>query len=554
MAHRLSAEGLRRACLHIRLATERAQRERQSYGAVLAARQSWDSWPDVCTPERAEQASLLLQSEDHEHKVEALSQTPQQALLQLLVLTQEQERRQLMALLHTLRQEEIQGPSCTQQGPKEGTSTAEEGVITKVQPFIWVGGGRDLRADCVRKLQLIHSHLKSQGQSQPRTQDCGQVLLMDLLRLQDVQASVLLSVLLDMSPDALPSLLEDWRCSLQAQCESNLHQLLSSAQPETAAEQSSSVTSAGQWCSSVTSEEEQRSSVGAPAAEASAQHDLCADCGATIVALPYLEVLGASDISVDPNTAEEEPEEPQASLITMAWSKPYGLDYPDQGEEGQKESNESEQQQTQCGTDTGDELQDHHTQLKVTKCEENTVQVLVPDDLLTSSPNSSCSDDVAVRVEDEEAEGKDPLTTAAPLLQETRPEMVCFGDREQAMSVADREQAVRSLVDLQRRVEQRQQRDRQRQLLKVQERLSIIQSRKAEEEQLGLKDRLKLLTHDLAQEDLQQQKALVKERLDQLRRERSCILMSKRDKNTAGFKELLGPAGLHHIKIKEDAD
>ncbi|KAK2842202.1 hypothetical protein Q5P01_012402 [Channa striata] len=116
------------------------------------------------------------------------------------------------------------------------------------------------------------------------------------------------------------------------------------------------------------------------------------------------------------------------------------------------------------------------------------------------------------------------------------------------VSAMERERTMRNLVDMQRKVEQRQQRDRDRQLLRVQERLSIIQNRKAEEDLLGLKhtDRLKHLTQDLPQDDKNQQKTVVRERLEQLRRERSYIMQSKRDRNTAGFKELLGPVALHN--------
>ncbi|CAK6951145.1 uncharacterized protein LOC121897345 [Scomber scombrus] len=108
-------------------------------------------------------------------------------------------------------------------------------------------------------------------------------------------------------------------------------------------------------------------------------------------------------------------------------------------------------------------------------------------------------------------------------------------ERERArepVSAMERERTMRNLVDMQRKVEQRQQRDRERQLLRVQERLSIIQNKKAEEDLLGLKhgDRLRHLTHDLPQDDKKQQKTVVRERLEQLRRERSYVMQSKRDR------------------------
>ncbi|MCI4379563.1 hypothetical protein PGIGA_G00229600 [Pangasianodon gigas] len=102
---------------------------------------------------------------------------------------------------------------------------------------------------------------------------------------------------------------------------------------------------------------------------------------------------------------------------------------------------------------------------------------------------------------------------------------------------------MRSLVDIQRRAEQRWQRDRDRQILRVQERLSIIQNRKSDEDLLGLRreETFRHLTNTLQQEDEQQQKMLVREKLQQLWRERSYILQSRRERNTTEFKELLTP-------------
>ncbi|XP_062316789.1 uncharacterized protein LOC134020644 [Osmerus eperlanus] len=124
------------------------------------------------------------------------------------------------------------------------------------------------------------------------------------------------------------------------------------------------------------------------------------------------------------------------------------------------------------------------------------------------------------------------------------------------VSVMERERTMRSLVDMQKKVEHKQQRDRERQLLRVQERLSIIHNRKSEEDLLGLKqkDRLRHLTHNLPQEDKSQQKTVVRERLEQVRRERSYVMQSKRDRNTAGFKELLAPVVLQGAETEEGAD
>ncbi|XP_061577933.1 uncharacterized protein LOC133444291 [Cololabis saira] len=123
----------------------------------------------------------------------------------------------------------------------------------------------------------------------------------------------------------------------------------------------------------------------------------------------------------------------------------------------------------------------------------------------------------------------------------------------EGVSALERERTMRNLVDMQRKVEKKQQRDRERQLLRVQERLAIVQNRKTEEDLLGLKHigRLKHLTQDLPLENKSQQKTAVRERLEQIRRERSYVMQSKRDRNTAGFKELLAPVALHSNDTEE---
>lgn len=41
---RLDRENLRLLCLYIKLAMARVRKEETSYGALLAARQSWETW------------------------------------------------------------------------------------------------------------------------------------------------------------------------------------------------------------------------------------------------------------------------------------------------------------------------------------------------------------------------------------------------------------------------------------------------------------------------------------------------------------------------------
>ncbi|KAK3548925.1 hypothetical protein QTP70_021690 [Hemibagrus guttatus] len=95
-----------------------------------------------------------------------------------------------------------------------------------------------------------------------------------------------------------------------------------------------------------------------------------------------------------------------------------------------------------------------------------------------------------------------------------------------------REATMRSLVHIQRRAEQRWQQDRDRQILRVQERLSIIQNRKSDEDLLGLRreETFRHLTNTLQKEDEQQQKMMVREKLQQMWRERSYVLQSRRER------------------------
>ncbi|XP_076848967.1 uncharacterized protein LOC143496701 [Brachyhypopomus gauderio] len=143
-------------------------------------------------------------------------------------------------------------------------------------------------------------------------------------------------------------------------------------------------------------------------------------------------------------------------------------------------------------------------------------------------------------------EQKSELVCGSEVGEGQKSELVCgseVGEEQQLQ----REATMRSLVHIQRRAELRWQQDRDRQLYRVQQRLSIIQNKKSDEDLLGLtqEDTFKQLAGSLQQQDEQQQKTLVKEKLLQLRRERSYVLQSRRERNTAGFKELLAPTAQH---------
>ncbi|XP_029951724.1 uncharacterized protein LOC115391592 [Salarias fasciatus] len=664
LSERLNGEGFRLVCLHIRLATLRAQREKTSYGALLAARQSWETWPRVYSPCRAERVTLwLFGDKEEEEEVKEDTKTVQQALLQLLVVTQEQERKHLVRLVHEVSPEDLQDPGCT--------------VPSQVESHMHAA----LRFGCIKRLRQVYAWLQSetlseqtnlQPVSQIQLENCGLLLLSQLLELQEVQASAFLQVLVNNQAQQIQALHEEYKREIQAKCFSNLLHLLTSDDPLTPGsvrhpywiENSGGEKTNAQPCYTRLADEAQdasgaftdtqmdvlsRGASGAvnevQSTDEADKHDLCSGCGAVMEDLPYLEILCVPDARSD---AQETPPaeggaqtedrdaaaktqqsfEKQGSLITLAWSQ-----LPEDGTDSEMEA---------AAGDTGQNLHIENTQVQPPQSEEKNEECSLLQRTLAGQQDAqpekvqySTVEQVilnAAPIDDQPMEGQSvskcnlqtetesPQAIQPPLLtdpseadphaddpcsetsntisnagregtegemspiadesevwdlpeaepcqhegQECHPgaavdrslsEMKTEREPREPVSAMERERTMRNLVDMQRKVEQKQQRDRERQLLRVQERLSIIQNRKAEEDLLGLKhtDRLKHLTHDLLLEDRNQQKTIVKERLEQLRRERSYIMQSKRDRNTAGFKELLGPVVLHGRETEDGAD
>ncbi|KAG7216099.1 hypothetical protein INR49_007851 [Caranx melampygus] len=673
--YRLDWESLRLLCLYIRIATLRAQREKLSYSALLAARQSWDTWPHVSCPNRAEQAALWLHNdEEGQQNEDLISLSPQQAVLQLLVLTQEQERKYLVKLVHGVSVEDLQGTRC--KVPQKEESDKET----------------LLRNGCIKRLKQIHASLQTQNEtetpleginSQPQShtcsnlavwsqnqlEECAMLLLNHFMELQELQASKVPLLLMNKSAQHLQALRDEFESELQAQRYTSLLQLLTTDIPLTSSstENRSKEQTEAQSCStgaveaqnicsgvcgdvSVREETKDKGHVEQVAGVTDKQ-DVCAGCGIVMEEVPYLEILCVYDTASKTNqglTAEggplEEEEgsvtksqqsyEKQGSLITLAWSKPPEDDYDTEtarGGTGQSQDSDdslstqvqpsdisSTVEYTQCEKTSGESHDEelkptliqsrytghHDAQAAEKQC--STGEQLTLEERTAIDPperdkaESGCglgtqsllmqtlphlfthpaetgphADDICSGLTDEMAQaGRDgveveicPSATESELWDRRRPEPTHaagqkyslqsdFQKSERArepVSAMERERTMRNLVDMQRKGEQRQQRDRERQLLRVQERLSIVQNRKAEEDLLGLKhtDRLKHVTQDLPQEDKNQQKTVVRERLEQLRRERSYVMQSKRDRNTAVFKELLGPVAVHRGETEE---
>ncbi|XP_036963433.1 uncharacterized protein LOC119024600 isoform X3 [Acanthopagrus latus] len=636
LGERLDRESLTLLCLYIRLATLRAQRQKMSYGALLAARQSWETWPNVKSPCGADQAALWLCGEEGEQKTDSISVSPQQAVLQLLVLTQEQERKHLIKLVHGVSLEDVQKPGCGVP-PKEDSHKQAA-----------------LKNGCVKRLRQIHADLRTHNEtetplkltnpqpqhqanmwSQQQLEDCSLLLLTHLMEFQEVQASAVLPALMDKSAQRVQALREEFESQLQAQRYTNSLQLLisdacpspnftensSNEQIATQSSVSGAVDAPGSsdrpaealTVDSVSGDSQELDGVQAD------RQDVCTGCGATIEDLPYLEIVCVSDATSHSHQSpaaageaqvEEEgsaakiPQsfEKQDSLITLAWSKPPEDDADSeeqsQGGEGCMQTEVQPTEDTfgdredlrptlmwsdstghsdpqaadqQCSTLT---LEGRAVDEETEKGEATHALVVETEQLHLSADRPEINWHDGDLCDETEGEGDEveaemcsssieSLTQAedqkyAADCSPAEREAILM-ERERArepVSAMERERTMRNLVDMQRKVEQRQQRDRKRQLLRVQERLSIIQNKKAEEDLLGLKhtDRLRHLTQDLPQEDKNQQKTVVKERLEQLRRERSYVMQSKRDRNTAGFKELLGPVALNSRETDEGAD
>ncbi|KAK5902344.1 hypothetical protein CesoFtcFv8_007605 [Champsocephalus esox] len=667
LGQRLDRESLRLLCLFISLATLRAQRERMSYSALLAARQSWETWPHVESPCRAEQATLWLHGEEEEQKKDFISVSPQQqAVLQLLVLIQDQEREHLVQLANRVSMEDLQDPVPSKEESNPEAALRNACIQRLRQIYTGLQTSNDTQTPLKQTDHQPQPHISSQTAVRYKHQleQCSLLLLTHLMELQEVQATTLLPALKDESAESVQALRDEYKSELQAPRYTNLLQLISDA-PLTSGSilttDPNSKESSSNAQNSIKGPDE-TSSVDSisdlqvvQATACTDQQDVCTGCGAVMEDLPYLEILCVSDATSNTHNtdggaqgeegaaATKGPQsfEKQGSLIAFAWSQPAEdeTDYEEegaagaaqrqevqssdtsstaehtQGEETSAESDRDEKKPTQLQSESTDhphaqsadqqgstveqltfeerattyrpEKGDFECDLQTKALGAETLQALnifeppeveryardycselgnkeTPDVDREMLEVEVCANELwdlrgpePAHVDDHEYNSQVTVDCSPAGREATRESTLMERERaREPVSAMERERTMRNLVDMQRKVEQRQQRDKARQLLRVQEHLSIIQNRKAEEDLLGLKhtDRLRHLTQDLPQEDKNQQKTVVKERLEQLRRERSYVMQSKRARNTAGFKELLGPVALHSRQPNDGAD
>ncbi|XP_048876198.1 uncharacterized protein LOC125746336 [Brienomyrus brachyistius] len=134
----LDVTGLRLLSLCVRLATMRAEREKHSHTAALAASLSWDKWPEVGLSHCEDLARYWLAEESpwaicgESEKASPCMQ--QQAVLQHVLSCHEKERWFLVELLHAVTLEELAGEeephSSDAENVPEGLAMLRLAVIT----------------------------------------------------------------------------------------------------------------------------------------------------------------------------------------------------------------------------------------------------------------------------------------------------------------------------------------------------------------------------------------------------------------------------------------
>ncbi|XP_053091055.1 myb-like protein X [Pangasianodon hypophthalmus] len=668
--------------LSVCVSVRRAERETHSHTALLTSRQHWDNWPYLRRLGVEELVKFWLQEKQDPatplRNECRTSRCVRQAVLQCVVLCQEQERRTLMEILHSVSQEELQEQRHTLTLDYKAAGTT----------------GSALRRGCVSVLRQIKSSLHcSSTHSSVSWADCAVHLLAQLTHTHDEEVQTVIHTLPVMDAAALMVLLHKYELELRSPKLHNLHNLLQTSGIENT-----------QINVSVTDSERTEQRQNTPSVSDAQQ--ICTGCGVVLVPedAPYLEILGVGEKRDDErkerregeeeerregreeekerrerregeekewregsegeeeerregregeekwregreveeeerrkgregeqekrregNNEEEEARregregeekrregreeeeeerregeeeerrhgrerekeerrerregeqerrerregeqerrerregeekrnvdavEKQGSLITLAWSKPASNNTQEVTSalpEAQTTEASSADSHTPHHTHSASSEHEHtpsaHRHTLVEPLQEQSTSSMDAQNESSSDEHGTTSAALELDLENAPATGETHTQDG-----------VCDGVCEEQQ--LQRDATMRSLVDIQRRAEQRWQRDRDRQILRVQERLSIIQNRKSDEDVLGLRreETFRHLTNTLQQEDEQQQKMLVREKLQQLWRERSCILQTRRERNTTEFKELLTPTAQCATNVEDVLD
>ncbi|KAG7332878.1 hypothetical protein KOW79_003013 [Hemibagrus wyckioides] len=522
--------------LSVCVSVRRAERETHSHTALLTSRQHWDNWPCLRRLDVEDLVKFWLQ--EKQDPVTQLrnefrtSRCVQQAVLQCVVQCQEQERRMLVEILHTVSQEELQ--------ELRHTLTPDSRTT-----------GWTLRQGCVSVLKQIKSSLQSSStHSTALWDDCTVYLLAQLTHTHDQEIQTVIHTLPVMDAAALLVLLQKYELELCSPKLHNLHILLQTSSSETT---QSNIPVTVKERERREEEEEERTE--GREGEEEMREERERKVGEKEKRREQREI--EEEERREGREGEEEWKvdavEKQASLITLAWSKPANNNT-------QEVTSALPEAPTTDVTSTESHTPDH-THSASSLCEHtataHTHTLVEP----IQEPNSSSTvlrnesfltffQDVQNDISSDEH--RTSSAAAAAVVQVDSESTPASGETHTQDAVCDavceeqqlqREATMRSLVHIQRRAEQRWQRDRDRQILRVQERLSIIQNRKSDEDLLGLRreETFRHLTNTLQQEDEQQQKMMVRVKLQQMWRERSYVLQSRRERNTTEFKELLTP-------------
>ncbi|KAG1935159.1 hypothetical protein F2P79_019495 [Pimephales promelas] len=607
LMNRVGQEALRVMYLSMCVAVRRAEREEQSYTALLVARQHWDRWPYMRGSVSQELSRIWIQENVDPTVKKQLGWTnvncAEQDVLQFLVLCQEQERKQLLEILHRVSLSDLLGLRNIQEN----------------------NNGNAVDLSCVLSLQQIKASLQEahgSGSTGPFAPGCSRIdvswvecaihLLTKLTQAHEDEAWTVLYSLPDLDHEALWTLLHKYESELHGPSFHNLHEVFQSRVPADASRGTNTVNAETEREGSEQEHEELSDGE---------KQELCTGCGMVLDPedTPYLEIVCVKDprneVSMmetrDGDGKREEGDikskgdheqisvEKQNSLITLAWSKPtHGDNHIQEVTLQQKEEavsitvQEDRDNNTQVPDTNPHDVNIYTHQENISSVslqlsaqyeethsdsEKGETQTLIQQDHSGFIPAGQQQEDIRDGEFTRKSLGDthQPDSTPTQLLQNTEPpESIHLPDAEPTQTLEthemeqrnqeicerageeqqlQRDATMRCLVDIQRKAERRWQRDRDRQLLRVQERLAIVQSRKADEDLLGLtqEDTLRHLTDTLRQEDELQQKTLVREKLQQMRRERSCILQTRRERNTAGFKELLAPTAQRMTETEE---
>ncbi|KAF4091885.1 hypothetical protein AMELA_G00042100 [Ameiurus melas] len=249
--------------LSVCVSVRRAERETHSHTALLTSRQHWDHWPYTRRPGVEDLVKFWLQ------KKQDLATQPRNECRTSCCVRQEQERRTLVEILHSVSLKELQEQRYTLTPDYKAAGTT----------------GSALRRGCVSILRQIKSSLHcSSTHSSVSWADCAVHLLTQLTHTHDEEVQSVIHTLPVMDAAALLVLLHKYELELRSPKLHNLHNLLQTSGRENT-----------QINVSVTDSERTEQRQETPSV--SEEQEICTGCGVVLVPedAPYLEILGIGE-------------------------------------------------------------------------------------------------------------------------------------------------------------------------------------------------------------------------------------------------------------------